>query len=223
MPRPCRSHARGVPTRTAYPVPVPLSLAVAGLLTGWALIAAVGAQNAYLLRQGIVRRHVGPLVALCALSDVVLILAAVLGIGALVEAWPPFLQVARWGGGAFLVAYGLLAARRALREEESLRAATTADRGLGPALATMAALTWLNPHLYLDMVVLGAIANSHGPGDRWWYYAGLVVASVTWFTALGYGSGRLQPLFARPRAWQVLDALIAVVMVSLGVGLVLGG
>ena len=107
MPRPCRSHARGVPTRTAYPVPVPLSLAVAGLLTGWALIAAVGAQNAYLLRQGIVRRHVGPLVALCALSDVVLILAAVLGIGALVEAWPPFLQVARWGGGAFLVGYGL--------------------------------------------------------------------------------------------------------------------
>ncbi|HSP61311.1 MAG TPA: LysE/ArgO family amino acid transporter [Ornithinimicrobium sp.] len=202
---------------------MPLSLVLSGLLTGWGLIAAVGAQNAYLLRQGIVRRHVGPLVLLCALSDAVLILAAVLGVGAVVEAWPPFLQVARWGGGAFLVGYGLLAARRALRAEESLRAATAPDRGLGPALVTMAALTWLNPHLYLDMVILGAIANSHGPEDRWWYYAGLVVASGTWFAALGHGSGRLQPLFARPRSWQVLDATIAVVMVALGVGLVVGG
>lgn len=201
---------------------VPLPLLLSGLLTGWALIAAVGAQNAYLLRQGIVGRHVGPLVLLCALSDAVLILAAVLGIGAIVESWPPFLQVARWAGGAFLVGYGLLAARRALRAEESLRAATVTDRGLGRALATMAALTWLNPHLYLDMVILGAIANSHGPDDRWWYYAGLVAASGTWFATLGYGSTRLQPLFARPRSWQVLDALVAVVMMALGVGLVLG-
>jgi L-lysine exporter family protein LysE/ArgO len=201
---------------------MPLSTVLAGLLTGLALIAAVGAQNAFLLRQGLRREHVAPLVALCALSDIVLIAAAVLGVGAMAQTWPAFMTVARFGGAAFVIGYGLLAAWRALRPQESLVASGVAARGLGRSLATMAALTWLNPHLYLDMVVLGSIATSHGP-DRWWYYLGLCVASVSWFSALGFGSARLQPFFARPRSWQLLDAAIAVVMVTIGVGLVVGG
>ncbi len=204
-------------------VTMPLPLVAAGLLTGLALIAAVGAQNAYLLRQGLRRQHVGALVTLCAASDVVLIGLAVLGVGAAVQQWPAFLTVARWGGGLFVIGYGLHVGWRAMRPGETLVAGGGRQVSLRRALTTMAALTWLNPHLYLDIIVLGSIANTHGPQGRWWYYAGLVGASVLWFSALGFGSRRLAPLLARPRAWQVLDALIALVMLALGVGLLTGG
>lgn len=199
------------------------TLVGAGLLTGIALIAAVGAQNAYLLRQGLRRQHVGALVALCAASDVVLIGLAVLGVGAAVDQWPAFLTIARWGGGLFVIGYGLHVGWRALRPGESLVAQGGQRVSLRRALTTMAALTWLNPHLYLDIIVLGSIANTHGPEGRWWYYAGLVSASVLWFSVLGFGSRRLAPLLARPRAWQVLDSLIALVMVALGLALITGG
>lgn len=200
-----------------------IPLVLGGLLTGIGLIAAVGAQNAYLLRQGLRRQHVAPLVALCALSDVVLIGAAVLGVGVAVAQWPAFLTIARWGGGLFVIGYGLHVGWRALRPGEALVAGRGGELSLTRALTTMAALTWLNPHLYLDIIVLGSIANTHGPQGRWWYYAGLVAASALWFSALGFGSGRLAPLFARPRSWQVLDAGIAVVMVVIGVGVIASG
>lgn len=200
-----------------------LALVIQGLLTGIGLIAAVGAQNAYLLRRGLLREHVGALVAFCALSDVVLIGAAVLGVGVVLTWWPPALEIVRWGGAIFLVAYGLSCLRRALHPGAALTAS-----GGGPtvslrrALLTMAGFTWLNPHLYLDIVILGGLANGHGAVGRWWYYLGLVCASATWFSLLGFGSAWLAPLFARPRAWQVLDALIAVIMFALAAGLLLG-
>lgn len=194
-----------------------------GLLTGVALIAAVGAQNAYLLRQGLRRQHVGALVAFCALSDIVLIGGAVLGVGAAISAWPPFLDVARWGGGLFVIGYGLHVGWRALRPGAALTAGATPTVSLRRSLTTMAALTWLNPHLYLDIIVLGSIANSHGSEGRWWYYAGLVSASALWFSVLGFGSRRLAGFFTRPRSWQVLDALIAVVMLAIGIGLITSG
>ncbi|SNC72432.1 L-lysine exporter family protein LysE/ArgO [Kytococcus aerolatus] len=198
-----------------------LPIVLAGWLTGIGLIAAVGAQNAYLLRRGLRREHVLPLVLLCSLSDILLIGAGVLGVGAVLHRWPPLLDLVRWGGALFLVGYGASCLWRSARSSQSL----TAGQGEKPvslrrALLTMAGFTWLNPHLYLDITILGGLANAHGPTDRWWYYAGLLAASVTWFSALGFGSARLAPLFARPRAWQVFDLLIGLVMIALGVALV---
>ncbi|OLT15002.1 amino acid transporter [Serinicoccus sp. CUA-874] len=200
-----------------------VTLIATGLLTGIGLIAAVGAQNAYLLRQGLRRQHVGPLVVLCAASDVVLIGLAVLGVGAAVQEWPAFLDIARWGGGIFVIGYGLHVGWRALRPGAGLVAGAGGGQlSLRRALTTMAALTWLNPHLYLDVIVLGSIANTHGPDGRWWYYAGLIAASGLWFGLLGFGSRVLAPLLSRPRSWQVLDGLIALVMLAIGVALITG-
>lgn len=202
-----------------------LTLVGTGLVTGIGLIAAVGAQNAYLLRRGLLREHVGALVALCALSDVVLIGGAVLGVGAVLTWWPPLLDIVRWGGAIFLVGYGLSCLWRAARSTESLTAAPAATGAptvsLRRALLTMAGFTWLNPHLYLDITILGGLANGYGETGRWWYYTGLCLASFTWFSALGFGSARLAPVFARPRAWQVFDTLIGLVMIALGIGLAL--
>jgi L-lysine exporter family protein LysE/ArgO len=200
-----------------------LVLVLTGMLTGLGLIVAIGAQNAFLLRQGLRHQQVGPLVLFCILADAVLIGLAVLGVGAVVATWPPFLEVARWGGGLFVIGYGLHAGWRALHPGETLEADGGRAGTLARALATMVALTVLNPHVYLDVVLLGTIANSHGPEGRWWFYTGVVLGSTAWFTALGYGSRRLAPFFARPRSWQVLDAVIAVVMVAIGAGLILRG
>ena len=199
-----------------------LITALAGLGFGLSLIVAIGAQNAFVLRQGLRREHVLAVVLVCALSDAVLILLGIAGAGAVIEAVPVVLTVVRYAGAAFLLVYGLLAARRALRP-----AALTADgpavrASLGATVATTLALTWLNPHVYLDTVVLlGSIANTHGDG-RWWFGVGAVLGSIIWFTALGYGARLLQPVFAKPAAWRVLDAVIAVVMVALAVSLVVG-
>ncbi|AXH94990.1 LysE/ArgO family amino acid transporter [Ornithinimicrobium avium] len=195
-----------------------------GLLTGLGLIVAIGAQNAFLLRQGLRRAPVLPLVLFCTLADAVLIGLAVVGVGAVVEAWPGFLSFARWGGGLFVIGYGLSAAWRALHPGEALDVATTSSRG-GPvaaSLATMAALTLLNPHVYLDVTMLGTIANGHGEAGRWWFYAGAVTGSALWFSVLGLGARRLAPFFSRARSWQLLDGVIAVVMGTIGVGLLVG-
>jgi L-lysine exporter family protein LysE/ArgO len=199
-----------------------LGATVAGFLTGLSLIVAIGAQNAFVLRQGLQRRHVLLVVAVCAISDLVLILAGVAGIGRIVEAAPGVLVAVRWLGAAFLLGYGLLAARRALRGGQ-LEAA--ADRQLSrPAvLAAVLAFTWLNPHVYLDTVLLvGSVASTHGSPGRWWFAGGAGAASLSWFTALGYGARALTPVFRRPRAWRVLDGGIAVVMMALAVSLLVG-
>ncbi|MGQ7298258.1 LysE/ArgO family amino acid transporter [Quadrisphaera sp. KR29] len=203
-----------------------LLAAASGLGLGLSLIVAIGAQNAFVLRQGLRGEHVLAVVAVCALSDLVLIGAGVAGAGAALQAWPPALVVVRVAGALFLAGYALLAARRALRPAEgeaALRTDTTGGRtALAAALATCLALTWLNPHVYLDTVVLlGSIASTHGD-QRWWFAAGAGAGSLVWFTALGFGARLLRPLFARPVAWRVLDAVIAVVMAALAVSLLLG-
>ncbi|MGD8150052.1 LysE/ArgO family amino acid transporter [Ornithinimicrobium sp. Y1694] len=190
-----------------------------GLLTGLGLIIAIGAQNAYLLRQGLRRAPVAPLVLFCTLADTLLAALAVVGVGAVVTAWPAFLTVAKWGGGLFVIGYGLHAAWRALNPGDVLTASGVGVTSVRRSLATMAALTLLNPHVYLDVTLIGSIANSHGIDGRWWFWGGMVTGSALWFSTLGFGARRLAPLFARARAWQLLDALIAIVMVSIGVGL----
>lgn len=198
-----------------------------GLGTGLALIVAIGAQNAFVLRQGIRGEHIGAVVAVCAISDAVLIAAGVLGTGALLAAAPAAVVVLRYVGAAFLVTYGVMAARRILRPQALVSAepgpSGAGRTGLASALATVMALTWLNPHVYLDTVLLlGSVANAQGPGLQWWFGAGAMLGSILWFCSLGFGAKLLRGFFARPASWRILDGGIAVTMVGLGVGLALG-
>lgn len=196
--------------------------ALSGLGFGLSLIVAIGAQNAFVLRQGVRGQHVLPVVAVCAVSDIVLIGAGVAGFGTVVESFPAVLTVARYAGAAFLVGYALLAARRALGSSALIADAAGASVAVGASVLTCLALTWLNPHVYLDTVVLlGSFASAYAAPDRWFLAAGAMLASVLWFLALGYGARRLGPLFARPIAWRVLDSLIAVIMLALALGLLL--
>ncbi len=211
---------------------------LAGLGLGFSLIVAIGAQNMFVLRQGLRREHVLLVAAICAASDAALIALGVSGLGALLQAVPWLVEVVRWAGALFLVTYGLLAARRAWRPSgEALRTAPESGNGTTAAGTTAAgtrtreraatvvltclALTWLNPHVYLDTVfLLGAVAATHGE-LRWWFAAGAVGASILWFFSLALGARFLSRWLATPRAWRVLDAVIAVVMVALGVSLIL--
>lgn len=211
---------------------------LSGLGLGLSLIIAIGAQNVFVLRQGIRREHVLPVVIICAVSDALLIAAGVAGLGFVISAAPWLVVVARWAGALFLLAYGILAARRAWRGGEQLRvdqtdgesgAARSSSAGtvtatrtaLAPVIATALALTWLNPHVYLDTVLmLGSIAATHGD-DRWLFAAGAITASILWFTALGFGARYLGRWLRTERSWRILDALIAIVMITLAVSLVL--
>ncbi|PRC45073.1 amino acid transporter [Mycobacterium sp. ITM-2017-0098] len=193
-------------------------IVLSGFATTLALIAAIGAQNAFVLRQGIRGEHVLPVVALCTVSDLVLIAAGIAGFGALIAAHPDIVAVTTYGGAAFLIGYGLLAARRAFKPGV-LTPADAAPARLTAVLATCLALTFLNPHVYLDTVILlGALANEHQDG-RWLFGIGAVTASAVWFTGLGFGATRLRHLFASPKTWRILDGAIAVMMLGLGVSL----
>jgi L-lysine exporter family protein LysE/ArgO len=205
-------------TSTSLIVPL-----LAGFGAGASLIIAIGSQNAFVLRQGIRREHVLPIVLVCALSDIVLIVAGVAGIGAIVEAAPIALEIIRWAGAAFLIGYAIVAARRAFKPT-ALQTGTQNSTSVAAAIATALALTWLNPHVYLDTVVLlGSIANAWSPDSRWFFAAGACLASIVWFMALGYGARLLAPVFSKPTAWRILDASIAIVMLVLAISLILRG
>ena len=208
---------------------------LAGLGLGLSLIVAIGAQNVFVLRQGIRREHVVAVVIICALSDAALIAAGVAGLGFVLSAAPWLVVVARWAGALFLLTYGILAARRAWRggEELSVETADTAASGaaggtttltgtrLAPVILTTLALTWLNPHVYLDTVLmLGSIAATHGD-ERWLFAGGAIAASLLWFTALGFGARYLGRWLRTPRSWRILDAIIAVIMITIAISLVL--
>jgi len=202
---------------------------LAGLGLGLSLIIAIGAQNVFVLRQGIRREHVLAVVIVCAISDAVLIAAGIAGLGALLDVVPWLIDVVRWAGAAFLVGYGMLAARRAWRPTGALTVeGQPADGEPAPAsrprlrgvLITALALTWLNPHVYLDTVfLLGSIASTWEE-QRWLFGAGAMLGSVLWFTALGFGARYLGRWLSTPRAWRWLDAGIAVVMVAIAVSLI---
>jgi L-lysine exporter family protein LysE/ArgO len=198
-----------------------LGALVTGLLTGLTLIVAIGAQNAFVLRQGLAREHVGVVVAICAVSDAALIVAGVAGIGTIVEQAPVAVDVVRWLGVAFLTWYGVSSLLRA-RHAGALEA--EGERGLSRrgAVVRVTALTFLNPHVYLDTVLLlGSLAAHEGPDGRWWFAAGAAFASLAWFIGLGYGARLLSPLLAKRRAWQVLDVLIGLTMLAIALKLAL--
>ena len=194
-----------------------------GLGSGLSLIMAIGAQNAFVLRQGIRREHVLPVVLICGLTDALLETLGVAGIGFVVQRAPILLEVVRWGGVAFLLWYAFTAARRAMRPEALIAGAGSAGSLKKTVLACLA-ITWLNPHVYLDtMVLMGSIGNAQGDPERWWFVLGGALASIVWFFVLGYGARLLTRFFATPRSWQVLDWLVAVVMLVIAARLVLGG
>nr|WSY49284.1 LysE/ArgO family amino acid transporter [Streptomyces sp. NBC_00886] len=198
-----------------------LSAAAAGFGTGLSLIVAIGAQNAFVLRQGIRRDAVLAVVGICALSDALLIALGVGGVGAVVVAWPGALKVVGLIGGAFLLVYGVLAARRVFRPA-ALHAEGEATGSRRRAVLTCLAMTWLNPHVYLDTVfLLGSIAADRGP-LRWTFGLGAACASLCWFTALGLGARLLSRFLAKPSAWRVLDGLVAATMLGLGATLLAG-
>ena len=197
-----------------------LSAGIEGFLLGASLIIAIGAQNAFVLRQGLVRRHVFAVASVCSLSDAILIAAGVGGLGSLIRQAPSLLRAVAYAGAVFLAAYAAFSFRRALRPA-TLRPAAEEATSLAATVATCLALTWLNPHVYLDTVVLvGGLSSRHAPQAAVAFGVGAAVASVVWFFGLAYGARVMAPLFAKPKAWRVLDLGIALVMAALAARLV---
>jgi L-lysine exporter family protein LysE/ArgO len=198
-----------------------LSAALSGALLGASLIIAIGAQNAFILRQGLLRSHVFILCLICALSDAVLIAAGVAGLGTLVSQSPLLITVVTLGGALFLGSYAYLAFRRAL-QPHAMQADGDKRVPLKVAVATCLAFTFLNPHVYLDTVLLlGSLSAGYEGAARIAYGAGAATASFVWFFGLGYGARLLEPVFAKPAAWRVLDIIIGLVMSLLALSLVL--
>lgn len=193
---------------------------VPGFALSFTLILAIGAQNAFVLRHGLRREHVLPIVLFCGMSDAILIIVGVAGFGTLAHALPGFETVMRYGGAAFLVWYGLINARSAFQSSDALDVGTSKPMPLRKTLMYLAAITWLNPHVYLDTVVLVGSISAQYP-DRVMFACGAVLASLSFFFALGYGARLLAPLFAKPMAWRILDAIIALTMWAIAASLIL--
>ena len=198
-----------------------LTTALSGLGFGFSLIVAIGAQNAYVMRQGLRREHIGVVVAICALSDVALISLGAAGVGAVISAHPALLVTVTLLGCAVLTWYAVQALRRTVRSEALVADGSGEAVQLVSVATTAAALTWLNPHVYLDTVVLvGSVASTYAA--PWVFAAGAMMASVIWFSGLGFGAQVLRPLFTRPVAWRVFDLAVAAIMISVAAGMLLG-
>ena len=194
-----------------------------GFALGLSLILAIGAQNAFVLRQGLRGSHVFAVCLACAVSDAVLIVVGVAGFAVVSEALPGIAPLMRWAGAAFLLVYGALSFRAALGPSAALQPAAGEAGSLGRALAVCLALTWLNPHVYLDTVLLLGSVSTQYPGHSLAFGAGAVTASFCFFFGLGYGARLLRPVFAKPAAWRVLELVVGATMWVIAAGLVLSG
>ncbi len=193
-----------------------MALVLAGFLTGFSLIVAIGAQNAYVLRMGITKSHVGLVVVLCCVSDGLLIALGIGGLGRIFRAVPVLLTICKWVGVAYLVFFAIATARRMF---STSGLTPERDDGLSRSnvVATTLALTWLNPHVYLDTVLLiGSVGNQYG-AHRWWFGLGAALASVAWFCGLGFGARLLAPAMRRPQTWRILDGAIVVVLIVVAI------
>ncbi|MFA9230918.1 MAG: LysE/ArgO family amino acid transporter [Microgenomates group bacterium] len=197
--------------------------AVNGYFISISLILAIGAQNAFVLRQGLRREHVAATVAVCALSDAILIAAGVAGFGFVSARIPSLGDAMRWGGVLFLLVYGALRFRAAMQGGEALKPSAGQSASLLSVVTTCLVLTWANPHVYLDTVVLiGSIAAQYDP-HRLAFGVAAALGSLSFFTALGYGARLLAPVFAKPKAWVVLELIVGVTMWAIAAGLAFGG
>ncbi len=198
-----------------------LSALISGLLFGLSLIVAIGPQNAFVVRQGALRRHVTMVVAICAASDVVLIAAGVSGAGAALAGRPWLREVARMGGAVLLLAYAALAARRTLDPSAVQRTGEPGRTDRRAAIAACLAFTWLNPAVYVDtLVLLGSVAHAQSP-RQWWFGAGAATGSVVWFAALAGAASLAHVFLTRPRVWRAVDCFVAVVMTATALRLLL--
>jgi L-lysine exporter family protein LysE/ArgO len=192
-----------------------------GFLTGFSLIVAIGAQNAFILRQGLTRQYIFLIVTVCAFSDALLIALGTFGLGALIQAIPNLLEIMRWLGVAYLTWFGLSSARRAIKTN-ALTVAEDTHVSLKKTMLLTLGFTFLNPHVYLDTVVLvGSLANHFGD-NKWFFAIGAAIASFTWFFSLGFAASKLAVLMAKPVFWKILDVFIAAVMFSLAINLAVG-
>ena len=196
---------------------------LSGFLLSLSLIVAIGAQNAFVLKQGLKKHHVFWVCLVCAVSDAVLIALGIAGFGAMVQAFPALEAVARYGGALFLFAYGGKSFISAFRSSHTLEPEGELPAALSKTILTCLAFTWLNPHVYLDTVVLlGSIATQYEGTARLQFGAGAVSASLVFFFSLGYGARFLAPLFHQPVAWKILDFLIGMIMFAIGISLLMG-
>jgi L-lysine exporter family protein LysE/ArgO len=192
---------------------------IQGFLLGGSLIIAIGAQNAFILRQGLLRQHVFILCLICALSDALLIALGVAGLGTIISSSPNLITAVTIGGALFLFSYAFIAFRRAMNPT-SMHASREGSKSLKGAIAACLAFTFLNPHVYLDTVVLlGSLSAKYEGSARFAYAEGAMLASFVWFFSLGYGARLLEPVFAKPAAWRILDFAIALVMAGIGLSL----
>lgn len=195
---------------------------VSGASIGGSLIIAIGAQNAFVLRQGLLRQHVFPVVLICALSDALLISAGVGGLGSLIQRYPIVIEWVGYAGGLYLLYFGINALRRASASPAEALVATDSHHtvSLNQVIITTLAITYLNPHVYLDTVVLlGSIATQYDGSSRLVFGSGAICASIIWFTALGYGAQFLAPLLSKPRAWQIFDCIVGIIMIFVALSL----
>lgn len=216
----CRYTSESVPVLIrieSFAVSDSLSLLFLGATTTISLVAVIGAQGTFVLRQGILGRHITPILVFCILSDALMIGLGVVGLGALLDAAPWFIEVFRYVGAVFLAWFGFEAGRRVFTPHSIVVDDEQGDsQSLKAALLTTAAVTYLNPHAWLDTtILLGSLANAQGDPGRWWYYLGCCCGSLIWFLVLGYGSRLLRPFFARPSAWRVLDGATVLLMAYL--------
>ena len=195
-----------------------MHILLAGLFTGLSLIVAIGAQNAYVLRLGLTRQHVGLAVFICVASDVTLIALGIAGIGSIVRGFPTVLGILKWVGVVYLLGFALFSFRSAVRPK-TLEASEVGRQSGRSVAGTTLAFTFLNPHVYLDTVLLlGSIGNQYGP-QKWVFAAGAALASTIWFCSLGFGARRASPLMSRPVTWRILDGLIGAVMVVIAISI----
>lgn len=190
-----------------------ITIFLSGLILGGSLIIAIGAQNAYVLKQGLLRSHVFLICFICALSDAVLITIGTSGIGKIIEKHPDWLQVITWGGAIYLVIFGITSIRTAFSNQTLSAASTDTSQNIKTVVTTVLALTFLNPHVYLDTVLLiGSIASPYTHDERIYFTLGAISASFIWFFSLGYGARVLIPLFKKPLAWKILNTMIGIIM-----------
>ena len=198
-----------------------MDLFFTGLLVGGSLIVAVGSQNAYVLKQGLLKSHVFLVCLICSLSDTLLIILGTSGIGEIIGTHPEWLKIVIWFGAAYLIAYALMSFKAAISGETLQMAMGNINQSAKAVVTTVLALTFLNPHVYLDTVLLiGSIASPYSKIDKIYFTLGSVSASFIWFFGLGYGARYLSPIFSKPKAWQILNILIGVVMLGIAYSLI---